>query len=549
MMKALLSTLQLPLVLAFAPDATAQTPNWLWARSGVGLEYDQASAVACDPYGFVVAVGYFASDSITFGNTTLYNNTPGFDDMFVVKYDAAGTVIWAHGIGGDFDDKAYSVAVDGGGDILLAGSFASTTITVGPYTFTNAGSPGDILLVKYDANGNVLWATREGGPALEIPYAVTFDDPGNFIVAGRFSSNSITFGTTTLLQAGSMDVFVVKYDEAGNVLWATGAGGGSNDEAYALAVRSDGDIIVGGYYTQDADFGPFTLANNGLANIFLARCDATTGAFDWAQGYSTDGDERALSIALDGSDNIYAAGFFQGDSLVIGSTTLYSTSFDNGYIARFDEAGDAVWAQGINGRSKAQGITVHNNALFACGVFRDPTLDYGSTTLLINGSSDLFLLKSDLGGNPQWIAKQTSDGEGGESALAIAPHPVGSLAIAGNFNSDVTTFGPDQLVNSDGYDAFVILTGDAVGINGSMAANDPLAIRPNPAAGPVTIEVPAGARSVEVFDGAGCMVWSMGVMSARRTLSVELPELAPGLYQVRVAGEGRWVGKLVIEPR
>lgn len=539
--------LLLPLTL-LTLNGRAQTPSWIWARSGVGLEFDHCNTVATDASGNVIAAGYFSSDSIGFGGITLQNNTPGFSDLFIVKYDPAGAVLWAKGLGGDFDDEAYSVATDAGGNILLAANFASTTITVGSQTFTNAGSPGDILLVKYDPAGNVLWATREGGPALEIPHAVTFDDAGNFIVAGRFSSNSITFGTTTLLQAGSMDVFVVKYDPSGNVLWAQGAGGGSNDEAYAVAVDGAGDIIVAGYFTQEADFGSITLPNPGLANIFLAQCDATTGSFQWAKAIASDGDERALAIALDAADNIYAAGFFQGDSLVFGATTLYSTSTDNGYVARFDSDGDPVWAHGLDGRSKAQGIAVANNAVYACGVFRNDSLNYGPYLLQLEGSSDLFLLKSDLNGNVQWAAKQTADGESSESATAMTADLSGDLVITGDFNSDVTTFGTAQLINSNGFDAFVVKTGDPdVGIM-DATATAAITISPNPSRGTFVIDAVRNVESVEVRNAMGAVVHALTVRGSRARIEVNVPGLPPGLYHVLLTAHTRsMTGKMVIE--
>lgn len=484
----------------------AQTPQWQWARSGVGNEYDEALAVATDPYGFIVVAGYFGSDSITFGNITLHNNTPGFTDLFLVKYNAAGNVVWARSAGGAFDDQATAVFVDASANIHLTGNFYSSTIVFGTDTLANAGNVGDILVVKYDANGNFLRARRDGGPGLEIPYAIVVDDAGNSYVAGRFSSNSITFGSTTLLQAGSMDVFVVKYDALGEVVWAQGAGGGSNDEAYALSVDSDGDLIVGGYYTQEADFGPFTLANPGLGNVFLARCDGATGTFEWARGFGSDGDERALSIALDPADNIYAVGYFQSDSLMFGATTLHASSTDNGFIARFDEDGDPAWAQGLNGRSKVQGVVVRYNAAFACGTFRNDNLNYGSSELTLQGGSDLFLVKTDLDGAPQWAAKQTAGGESGETANALALHPTGALVMAGAFNSDIVEFGAAQLTNSDGYDMFVLSTGDDVIGVPEPPVPSSLLVFPNPAATFLSIRwatAPPDGATLRITDASG----------------------------------------------
>ncbi|HEX2616503.1 MAG TPA: hypothetical protein VHL57_03120, partial [Flavobacteriales bacterium] len=491
--------------------ANAQVPEWQWARSGVGEEFDQASAVCTDAAGNVFVAGYFASDSITFGAITLHNNTPGFDDLFVVKYDPAGTVLWARSHGGNFDDKAFALATDAAGNLLMTGYFYSATILFGTTTLTNAGAVGDICVVKYDPSGNVVWALREGGPGLEIPYAIAVNAAGSFVVAGRFSSNSITFGSTTLLQAGSMDVFVVRYDPFGNVLWAQGAGGGTNDEAYALALNTGGDVIVAGYYTQEADFGPFTLPNAGQANIFLAQCDGSTGTFEWAKATANAGDERAMAIALDDADNIYAAGFFQGDSLVVGNTTLYSTDIDNGWLARFDADGDAVWAHGTNARSKAQGVVVANNAVYTCGVFREDAFAYANDVLTLAGASDLFLLKSDLNGNAQWAAQQTGGGESGESALAMAANPAGDLVIAGTFDSDVTTFGPAQLTVSDGYDAFVLKTGDGdVGIR-DVDPTDAITLAPNPSSGSFYLDGLAGTGRIEIHNAVGVLVHTVRV--------------------------------------
>lgn len=522
-----------PLLLyCWCQSATAQPIGWLWAQSGNGAEYDEAKAVTTDASGNVIVVGYFASDAITFGNITLTNNTPGFDDLFVVKYDPAGNVLWARSIGGDFDDKAFAVATDADGNIHVAGNFYSTSITVGNYTFTNAGAVGDIVLVKYDPDGAVLWATREGAAGLEIPYAIAVDDAGNFTVAGRFSSNSVTFGTTTLQQAGSMDVFVVKYDAAGTVLWAQGAGGGSNDEAYALAVRGDGDLIVAGYYTQEADFGSITLPSPGQANIFLARCDATTGSFLWATAVGSDGDERALAIALDAADNIYAAGYFQSSSLDFGSTTLLSTATDNGFVARFTAAGAPVWAQGLNGRSKVQGIAVSNNAVHACGTFRNDPLTYANDVLPLSGAADLFLLRSDLDGNAQWATKQTADGESGEIANALAADGQGRLVIAGGFDSDLLTFGNTQLAVSDGYDMFVIHSTDPGSGFPEAPGTVAITLFPNPVASTLTVRADRTLRDahIAVMDAVGRTVMQRNMPGT--VLELDLGALANGPYVV-----------------
>ncbi|MBK9177479.1 MAG: T9SS type A sorting domain-containing protein [Flavobacteriales bacterium] len=540
------STPLLPLLfVATAGIASAQV-QWSWARNGIGEGYDQVLAVTTDPAGNVIAVGEFTSATIAFGAFTLTNNAAGDDDLFVVKYDPAGTVLWARSAGAGLDDKATAVATDAAGNVYMTGYFYSPSITFGAFTLTNAGNVGDVCVVKYDPDGNVLWATREGGPALEIPYAIAVDDQQNIVVAGRFSSNTLTIGTTTLTQAGSMDVFVVKYGAAGNVLWAKGAGGGSNDEAYALAVDSNGDIIVAGYYTQVATFGTFTLPNPGLANIFLAKCDAATGAFLWAKSTGNNGDERPLAIDLDAQDNIYVAGFFQSDELVFGGTTLYSVAFDNGFIARYTNTGDPVWAHGLDGDSRARGIVVANNAVYACGDIHEDTLHYGASELVVQGNADLFVLKSSLAGTAQWAAKQTAGGDSGELANGMAADANGQLVVAGIFNSDEITFGSAQLTLSNSWDTFVLRMGDAGVGFAELPGAEAGMLYPNPGADTFILEGMRGIRSVELVNHLGAVVHTAGVQLAQDRIVLHLPGLAPGHYLLRARGDDRNVVKRMV---
>src|SRR5436190_12568754 len=101
----------------------SQVPGWRWAVSATARQYDQANAVTTDRSGNVYVAGYFAGDSIIFGLQTLYNNTPGFNDMFIAKYDSMGNVQWARTAGGNDDDKAFAIGTDSSGNVYVTGSF------------------------------------------------------------------------------------------------------------------------------------------------------------------------------------------------------------------------------------------------------------------------------------------------------------------------------------------------------------------------------------------------------------------------------------------
>ena len=137
--------------------ANAQAPAWQWAKSAGGASGStNGQSISTDASGNVFVTGDFNVASITFGTTTL--TRAGGADIFVVKYDASGNVLWAKSAGGTSSDYADGISTDASGNVLVTGSFASASITFGTTTLTNTLSNfPDIFVVKYDASGNVLW--------------------------------------------------------------------------------------------------------------------------------------------------------------------------------------------------------------------------------------------------------------------------------------------------------------------------------------------------------------------------------------------------------
>ena len=87
----------------------AQTPNWQWAKRAGGTLFDASNSVVTDASGNIYCAGYFESSTIAFGTTTLTNTNADTSDVFVAKYDASGTVLWAKSAGGNKDDRANFV--------------------------------------------------------------------------------------------------------------------------------------------------------------------------------------------------------------------------------------------------------------------------------------------------------------------------------------------------------------------------------------------------------------------------------------------------------
>jgi hypothetical protein len=260
--------------------------------------------------------------------------------------------LWAKSAGGSSQDEARSIAVDASGNTYIVGYFGSATITFGSTTLTNAG-PMDIFLTKYDPNGNVVWAKRAGGTTSDEAYSVAVDTSGNVFVAGIFHSTTIIFGSTTLTNAGNYDIFLAKYDSNGNVLWAKRAGGAGLDRAYSVTVDVSGNAYLAGYFASSSIvFGSTTLTSVGAEDIFLAKY-GVNGNVLWAKSAGSALYDGATSVAVDTSGNVYMAGVFRSSTIVFGSTTLTNAGVSNYdiFLAKYDINGNIVWAKSAGSTS------------------------------------------------------------------------------------------------------------------------------------------------------------------------------------------------------
>ena len=375
--------------------------NALWAIGAGGTSGENGISIFVDGSGNSYVTGMFMSLSITFGATTLTNAGPGGADIFVVKLDASGNTLWAIRAGGTNSDYGLGITADGSGNSYITGVFASQSITFGTTTLTNASAgSNDIFIAKYDAAGNALWAKKAGGSSGEMVNSIAVDGSGNSFITGDFASPSITFGTTTLTNVGSNDIFIAKYDAAGNALWANSAGGSNGESGQSIRVDGSGNsFITGKYQSSSITFGSTTLTNAGVLkdDIFIAKYRAS-GNVLWAAGAGGIESDGAKAIALDGSGNYYVAGSFQSLSITLGTTTLTNAGPGSSdvFIVKYAPAGNVLWAKSAGGTTGelVNGIDVDGSGnSYLAGVFYSPSVTFGSTTLTNSGSGDAFVAK------------------------------------------------------------------------------------------------------------------------------------------------------------
>ena len=373
--------------------------NVLWAISAGGTDDDYAISIAADDSGNTYITGWFSSPTLTLGATTLTNT--GVYDIFLAKYDPNGNVLWAKSAGGAGHDRAYSVAIDASGNAYVAGHFQSTTVLFGSITLTNAyAGYFDVFLAKYDASGNILWAKSAGGTGDDKVNSVAVDASGNAYLAGYFYSLTLPFGTTTLTNVSSTgtsaDMFLAKYDNAGNVLWAKSAGGVLDDYANSVVVNASGNAYVAGDFNSPTiAFNSTTLTNAGYKDIYLTKYDSN-GNMLWAKGAGGTDNDKPNSVALDASGNIYMTGFFKSPALAFVSTTLTSVGYEDIFIAKYDASGNDLWAKSAGGADNDEVKSVVIDAsgnTYVTGFYSYSTIIFGSIALVNCGIGDMFLAK------------------------------------------------------------------------------------------------------------------------------------------------------------
>jgi len=446
-----------------------QVPDWNWAHSAGGLSDDEANCVTSDAQGNVYVTGYFDTPSITFGFTTLNNG--GATDGFIVKYDASGNVLWAASIASAGADKALSVAADASGNCYVVGYFNSSTITIGATTLTSAGNE-DMFIVKYDAVGNVVWAQSAGGAYGDFAFSVTAaaDGSGDIYMTGTFPSASITFGSVTVTNThtGTGDMFIVKYDADGNALWAKNAGGGGNEAAYSVTSDAAGNSYITGQYdspfTITTDTGITTLSDAGGYDVFLVKY-SSDGNVLWAQKGGGSSGDYAYSVAADDSDNSYVTGFFFSPSITFGSITLTTVGGDDMYIVKYDADGNVLWAKNAGGISDvAQSVTIDPSGnVYVTGYFGTPTITFGPITLTndaFDTTNDIYIVKYDGDGNVIWAT--SVPGISQDFVNSITADASGNIYLAGYFYSSYLAFDSIILSSTGYFDMFIAKLGDSV---------------------------------------------------------------------------------------
>jgi hypothetical protein len=231
----------------------------------------------------------------------------------VLKLDGAGVIQWGRVFGDGMPQRGHAVALDSAGRVVAGGEAAGTVdFDDGNAPVVTNGT--DAYVVKLEADGTTAWARVFTSTDTQITRAVAVDAMDNVIVAGEYK-DAVSVGSMTVPATGNgSDVFLAKLDAGGNPVWVKGFGDAENQYVHAVHVGAQGLIYLAGRFRGTLDFGSTVLVTAGSNdNVFAAVFDAN-GVAQWAWTYTTNSEDQAFTaLAVDGCGNLVVGGSFDGD--------------------------------------------------------------------------------------------------------------------------------------------------------------------------------------------------------------------------------------------
>ncbi len=419
--------------MCFTWSANSQAQSWVSRLSGSGDYNDKYNVSGLDASGFLILAGYTMNPG---------NNK----DLLVVKLDpVTGDTIWTNVYNGPGNgaDEALALFLDNG--FIYVTGFQK-----------GSGTGNDFITLKYDGNGVVLWTATYNFPANEYDQSnsITVDASGNVFIAGQSDSDP---GPVI-----NDDYVIVKYDAAGNQLWAQRFNGFGNSIDRPSRIQADGggNVYITGRSSNGFDDDYLTMKYNGSGTLLWSQLydrlhsdratdmalNAGTGSVvvtgrssngsnydyvtvkynasgvqQWARVSDFVDDDRAGKVALDGNNDIYVTGQSDADASA-------NTNYDI-VTVKYNSAGTQQWVKTFSGAAgnddEPNGLTVQSNG--TVWVTGQSDSDPSATVI----SFDMVTLQYDAAGTLQWTRIYNGTGNGNDAAATVTVAPSGVSYVAG----------------------------------------------------------------------------------------------------------------------
>lgn len=301
----------------------------LWIRMIGGTSDEIPGAISTTPTGDLIVTGYSQSFD---GDFEAANNESGGPFLFIAKIDRDGRLQWnrifAGSSGGD-GAYGYGVATTPDGNLFVTGSYRSDSSSA-LFGQAQRGS-GDVFVMKLDSNGVPVWTKTLGGSGFEYGTKILSDKAGGCIVLGATGSGDYDFDE---LDKGGDDIFALRLDKDGRVIWKRVYGGSYNEYAADIVAHRDDFLITGSSTSANGDFKSTKRYDNH--DFFVMKINSG-GERTWISSFGGSSADFASALFVDSHGNMLIAGTTNS---IDGIFIDYLVRWNDAFLVKLDSTGN-----------------------------------------------------------------------------------------------------------------------------------------------------------------------------------------------------------------
>jgi len=469
----------------------AQAPEIDWKTTYGGSGHDGLAAIEIlEGAGFIIA-GY--TDS---ADGDIEQTPAGMQDLWLLKTNDTGTILWQKTIGGPNSEMANDIAATPDGGYVIAGQHSDA----------NSSGNYDFLIVKTDGEGNVEWQKILGGTGYETAHGIHPTPDGGYIVAGESNSDD----GDAIPGKGMMDFWVLKLSSEGTIEWQKKLGGTLNDGCWSIQLTADGGYALAGV-TESNDID--VTGNHGMNDYWLVKLNAN-GNIVWQKTYGGTSIDYGIVMAVAPDGGYVLSGFaFSNDSDVTGNHGAGDM-----WVVKTNSTGTIEWQECLGGTNNevAYDVTVAQDGGYLLGGY---AMSADGDITLNQGNADYWVVKLSSTGTLNW--QKSLGGTALDYVKGLRETADGGVVVAGNSLSADGDVGS----NLGNEDFWVVKLGEETsGINTLIK---PVSAYPNPVKNVLYFSQPLAAVSLYGVDGKE-------ISNYNNVNSIAINHLASGLYFARL---------------
>ncbi|MCE3278128.1 MAG: hypothetical protein K0S44_319 [Bacteroidetes bacterium] len=469
----------------------SQTVDWI--KSGSGPASNQINSVQTDLSGNIYISGSY-HDTLSFADTNLYSS---YFQSYIAKLNPLGIVLWIKKI----DSMVKGCKVDKDGYLYLFGYYNSMMTASPYSNDTLQGVNNSYIMRFDTNGNFIWVKQIGSGSGYEIINDICIDGDGYIYIAGNITHTAHFGNYTLVSNPYNSDMFIAKYDNTGACLWVKQSNTDFNADACSLSLSAFGELYVTGYFRGTAFGGISSHIDSLgyiTEDMFIAKYH-NNGNLIWAKGAGGDNTDSGRKVVTEDNGNCYVAGRMLGTATFGENTNqqIITGDFGSYFLAKYDNEGNLNWVRDGSSLSEVfvGGLTIDQNGLYISGTF-GAKINVNGNEYTVSGQSglrsDIYIVKYDYSGQFKWFKQSTSNlNYSFASCSSIISDNTENIYLTGTYNNDILFDGfiIDDSDNDDyGNNGFIIKLKDeqVIGIS-EMNSENQFLIYPNPTGGFIVI--------------------------------------------------------------